>query len=86
MGVVREAIKRKLEAAFGPTLLTIEDESHLHAGHHGHSGRDETHFAVTMNSAAFAGKSRLERQRMVYAALSEELRDRVHALRLSLDS
>ncbi|HTJ65729.1 MAG TPA: BolA family protein [Alphaproteobacteria bacterium] len=84
MGVVADTIKRKLETAFAPTLLDIQDESHLHAGHHGHTGRDETHFSVEMQSAVFAGKGRVERQRMVYAVLAEELADRVHALRLSL--
>jgi len=84
MGIVADTIKRKLETAFAPTWLAIEDESHLHAGHHGHSGRDETHFAVEMESAAFAGKGRVERQRMVYAVLAEELAGNVHALRLSL--
>jgi len=82
MGQVAERIRQRLEDAFQPTKLVIEDESHLHAGHHGHTGRDETHFAVTLEAAAFAGKGRVERQRMVYAVLAEELKDRVHALRL----
>jgi BolA protein len=84
MGQVADRIKQKLEQAFAPTALVIADESHLHAGHHGHTGRDETHFAVTLESAAFAGKGRVERQRMVYGVLADELKDRVHALRLSL--
>jgi BolA protein len=84
MGIVADTIRLKLEAAFAPTLLDIQDESHLHAAHHGHSGRDETHFAVEMQSAAFAGKGRVERQRMVYAVLADELAGAVHALRLSL--
>ncbi len=84
MGIVADTIKRKLETAFAPTRLAIEDESHLHAGHHGHTGRNETHFSVEMQSAAFAGKGRVERQRMVYAVLAEELAGNVHALRLSL--
>ncbi len=84
MGVVADTIKQKLEAAFAPTALDIQDESHLHAGHHGHSGRDETHFAVTMSAEAFAGKGRVERQRMVHAVLADELAGQVHALRLAL--
>jgi BolA family transcriptional regulator, general stress-responsive regulator len=84
MGAVADTIKQKLEAAFAPTALDIQDESHLHAGHHGHTGRDETHFAVTMSAEAFAGKGRVERQRMVYAVLADELAGQVHALRLAL--
>jgi BolA protein len=84
MGEVADSIRRKLETAFAPVALEITDESHLHAGHAGRDPRGESHFAVVCESAAFAGKSRVERQRMVYQVLAEELADRVHALRLSL--
>jgi BolA protein len=84
MAEVADAIRRKLERAFSPVSLEIVDESHLHAGHAGRDPRGESHFAVAFESAAFAGKTRIERQRMVYGLLSEELADRVHALRLSL--
>jgi BolA protein len=84
MGIVAETIREKLGQAFAPAQLDIVDESHLHAGHAGRDPRGESHFAVTLTSAAFAGKSRVERQRMVYAALADELRDRVHALRMTL--
>ncbi len=84
MGAVAETMRRKLEQAFAPTELEIMDESHLHAGHAGHDRRGESHFAVKMVSPAFAGKGRVERQRLVYAVLEEELRERVHALRLAL--
>ena len=52
----------------------------MHAGHHGHDGRGESHFAVSISSSAFTGKSRVERQRMIYAALGDLMRERVHAL------
>ncbi len=84
MGEVADAIREKLNRAFSPVGLQIADESHLHAGHAGHDPRGESHFAVAFESAAFTGKSRIERQRMVYGVLAEELSDRVHALRLSL--
>ena len=83
-GPVARTIRLKLEEAFAPVLLSVQDESHLHAGHAGHDTRGESHFAVAMQSAAFVGKSRVERQRMVYAVLDAELKERVHALRLSL--
>ena len=78
--VVREVITRKLSEAFAPQLLAVEDESERHRGHGGWREGGETHFRVRIVSAAFAGKSRVERHRMVNAALAEELRTGVHAL------
>jgi BolA family transcriptional regulator, general stress-responsive regulator len=79
---VAENIHRKLTAAFAPSRLDIVDDSHRHAGHAGARDGGETHFNVEIVSPAFAGKSRVERQRLVYATLADELRDRVHALAL----
>jgi BolA protein len=62
--------------------LEIVDDSHRHAGHAGARPEGETHFSVTVVSAAFAGLSRVDRQRRVHAALAAELRTRVHALAL----
>lgn len=84
VGPVAQAIRTKLENAFAPETLTIRDESYLHAGHAGHNPGGESHFAVTIASASFTGKSRLERQRMVYGVLAEEMKGRIHALRLTL--
>ncbi len=70
----------RLTAALSPTRLDLDDQSERHIGHAGHDGRGESHFALTIESAAFAGKSRVERQRMVYAALAELMDERVHAL------
>ena len=81
---VAETIKSKLEAAFSPVSLVVEDESHRHAGHAGARPEGETHFRVAIVSAAFAGLSRVERQRRVHAVLAEELSTHVHALSLSL--
>ena len=83
---VAETIKSKLEAAFSPVSLVVEDESHRHAGHAGARPEGETHFRVAIVSPAFAGLSRVERQRRVHAVLAEELRTRVHALSLSLSA
>jgi BolA protein len=79
---VADTMRRKLVARFAPSRLDIIDESHRHAGHAGARPEGETHFAVTIVAAAFAGKSRVERQRLVYETLAEELRTRVHALSL----
>ena len=75
-------LKSKLEAAFSPLLLDIKDESARHAGHAGSREGGETHFRVRIVSQAFAGLSRVERQRRVYAAVAQELAERVHALSL----
>ena len=79
---VADTMREKLTAALAPVTLEIEDESARHKGHGGWREGGETHFRVTVVSAAFAGKSRVDRQRMVYAILKDELADRVHALGL----
>jgi BolA protein len=71
-------IQAKLQAAFAPEALKIENESALHHGHAG-AGQD-THFRVMIVSLAFDGKSRLERHRMVNEALAIELEGGLHAL------
>ncbi len=80
---VAETIRQKLTAGFAPTRLEIIDESHRHAGHAGAREEGETHFAVTIVSAAFASLNRVARQRLVYDALTEELATRIHALSLT---
>lgn len=82
MGEIAARIRAKLEAALSPSVLEIRDDSHRHAGHSGARPEGETHFTVTIVAAAFAGQGRIARQRMVHAALAEELRERVHALQL----
>ena len=69
-----------LTARFAPTLLEVANESHFHAGHAGSPGTGESHFRVLVVAAAFAGKSRIERHRLVNAALADELAGGVHAL------
>lgn len=76
-------IREKLNAGLTPDRLEIVDESDRHAGHAGADAAGETHFHVTIVAGAFAGKSRVERQRMVYALLADELHERVHALGLT---
>jgi BolA family transcriptional regulator, general stress-responsive regulator len=76
-----ETIRRKLETAFAPSELTVRDVSAEHEDHSGHRHGGETHFEAAIVSAAFAGVSRLERQKRVHAALHDELK-RIHALSL----
>ena len=71
-------IREKLNAAFAPEQLEIGDDSHMHAGHA--SAKGGGHFSVAIVSQAFAGKSLIERHRMVYAALGDLMQSEVHAL------
>lgn len=76
----QDVITEKLRKAFAPMSLSVEDESDRHVGHAGHRPGGQTHYRVYIVAAAFRGKSRLERHRMVNAALAEELSGGVHAL------
>lgn len=84
---VADTIRNKLTSAFNPSEIFVTDDSHRHAGHSGATRADgsqgETHFTVRIVSEVFAGLSRVERQRRVYAALDEEMRGKVHALSLT---
>lgn len=86
MPIYADRIREKITAAFEPEVLEIVDESARHAGHAGAhpDGGGETHFNVVIESKVFAGKTRVERQRAVYAVLANELNERVHALSLKL--
>jgi BolA protein len=80
---VAETIRDKLTRQFTPTRLAIVDESARHAGHAGAHPGGESHFAVTIAAAAFAGLGRVARQRLVYQTLAAELATQVHALSLT---
>jgi BolA protein len=80
MGAISESIRDKLTAAFRPTRLEVEDDSARHRGHAGARDGGESHFNVTIESAAFTGAAKVARQRMVYRALADELAGPVHAL------
>jgi len=75
-----DIITEKLTAAFGPESLRVEDESHQHEGHAGHRPGGETHFRVYIVAESFRGKTRVDRHRMINAALASELAGSVHAL------
>lgn len=80
MGAISELIRDKLNAAFRPLRLEIEDDSSRHAGHAGAREGGESHFNVVIESEAFAGAPKVARQRMVHRALAAELAGPVHAL------
>ena len=78
-----DTIQRKLSAAFAPSELDVIDDSARHQDHVGHSHGGETHFSVRIVSAAFAGLSRVKRQRRVYGVLADEMKSQIHALALT---
>jgi len=73
-------LRSALEQAFAPTTLEILDDSAAHAGHEG--SRSGGHYRVTVVAAAFRGRSRLERHRLVYAAVAPLFQGAVHALNI----
>jgi BolA protein len=81
---VEATIREKLVRALQPTRLDIVNESHLHAGHGSSPGTGESHFRLLIVSPLFAGKSRLQRHRLVNEALAVELKGKIHALALEL--
>lgn len=83
MSSVADRITAKITEALAPVRLVVLDESHRHAGHAGARPEGETHFRVEICSTAFAGLSRIDRQRLVHQVLAEELEGRVHALSLA---
>jgi len=79
-GPVAAEMLRRLNSALSPTSIELIDDSEQHRGHGGYNPAGESHFTLNIESVAFAGKNRVERQRMVYAALGELMHERVHAL------
>ncbi len=75
-----DIIAARLKAALTPTHLDVINDSHHHAGHMGDDGTGESHFTVVIESPAFAGQSRVARQRLVNNALADLLSTRIHAL------
>ncbi len=79
-GPVAAEIDQRLREALAPSHLRVINDSDSHRGHAGHDGSGESHFTVEIEAPAFAGMSRLQRQRAVNNALGDLLRDRIHAL------
>ena len=72
-------IRQRIEAELAPESLEIDDESHLHAGHAGaRDGRG--HYQVIVVSSVFAGKTRIQRHRLVFDAVGELMETDIHAL------
>ncbi len=79
-GPAHQEMEALLIAAFAPQKLIVTNDSASHHGHSGDDGSGESHFTIEIESTAFAGKSRVEMQRMVNRALGDIPGNRVHAL------
>jgi len=79
-GPVAAEMLRRLNSSLAPTRVDLIDDSEQHRGHGGYNPAGESHFTLRIESAAFEGKTRVQRQRMIYAALGELMESRVHAL------
>jgi BolA family transcriptional regulator, general stress-responsive regulator len=81
MSSIADLIRERL-AVLNPTALHLVDDSASHAGHAGARESGGGHFHLTIVSDAFQGKNPLARHRMVYAALSDLMQQRIHALQI----
>lgn len=79
-GPVATEMLKRLNSALSPSRMKLIDESEQHRGHGGYNPAGESHFILKIESEAFAGKARVERQRMIYRALGDLMEQRVHAL------
>ena len=78
-----DRLREKLMVGLNPVRLDVINESHMHAGHRSSPGTGESHFRVLIVSAAFVGKSRVDRHRMVNEVLKGDVGVAIHALALS---
>ncbi|MEL6585686.1 MAG: BolA family protein [Pseudomonadota bacterium] len=80
---MEETIRTRLEAAFSPSHLEVRNDSSRHAGHAGDDGSGESHWHVVIQSAQFAGQTRVARHRAVHSALGDVM-GQIHALSMDL--
>ncbi len=83
---VAELIEQKLRDALSPQEIEVIDQSYLHVGHAGAREGGESHFRIRVVSAAFDGKTRVARQRMINQILADELKEQIHALSMDLSA
>ncbi len=79
-GPVAAEMLHRLNSALSPTHVELIDDSEQHRGHGGYNPAGESHFTLRIESPAFSGKGRVDRQRLIYAALGDLMEGRVHAL------
>ena len=79
-GPVAAEMLHRLNSALSPTHVELIDDSEQHRGHGGYNPAGESHFTLRIESPAFSGKGRVDRQRLIYAALGDLMEGQVHAL------
>jgi len=82
---VKEQIEQRLQEAFSPQKLSIEDVSYMHAGHAGAPEGGESHFELTISAAVFQDKSRIAAHRMINEILADLLKGPIHALQIKIE-
>jgi len=75
-----ERMKQRLEQELTPSFLDIQDDSHKHVGHSGARPGGETHYSLTIESAAFSGMSKVQCHQSIYKLLDDEFKNGLHAL------
>jgi BolA protein len=80
---ITNSLREKLMLELRPTRLDVINESEMHAGHRSSPGTGESHFRILVISEMFAGRSRVERHRLVNDLLKDEIQGGVHALALA---
>ena len=80
---IARAIRQRLTSALAPSDLALVDQSAQHVGNAGARPEGESHFQITIVAEAFEGKSRVERQRLVFAALGDLMQTDIHALSIT---
>jgi BolA protein len=80
---VAQDIENKLKEALSPQTLEVIDESHLHVGHAGYREGGQSHFKVVIKAAALDEYNRVEKHKMIYAALSTLMQDQIHAVSIT---
>jgi len=76
---IQEKIERKIAASLSPVHLSVIDETWKHAGHAG-AVLGKGHFILHTVSQRFEGISLLNRNRLVFDILKEEMASEIHAL------
>lgn len=85
LSITAQALTQRLHHTLAPSLLDVQDESAQHAGHAGANASGVgTHFRVRIASAAFNGKTRIAKHRLVYDALQEFIDQGLHALAIEI--
>lgn len=80
-----ELIRQRLQDALRPTQLDVIDDSHKHIGHAG-AASGGGHYTVKIASPLFAGKTRIEKHKLIYNALGSMMEKEIHALKIKIDS